>query len=170
MSSSRQAIGQGLVTLLQGIQNPSTNQALYSYVKLGSLFDPSAYTSGLWAEVLYFQGKSGPAGSGGNLVGWRIEDNPTWIINTGADYEADSTTAMNSILTAMDVLLPALHSHYQIPAPGNPTQPIASVYSMLEGESNDHGQPVKFPNGHIYFLWSTYVLTKQQYNVTLVNP
>lgn len=167
LTSNRKAIGQGLVQMLQGITNPSTGEPLYQFVKLGSLFDPSQYTAGLWAEVVYFQGKSGPAGSGGNLVGWRIEDDPIFLINTGYDYRTDSTAAMEAVLGAMDILLPALHSHYQIGAPGNPAQPIASVYSLLEGDQNDHGQPVRFPNGAIYYIWTTYALAKQQYNVQL---
>lgn len=169
MNSSRLAIAQGLVQMLEGITDPSTGQSLYQFVKLGNIFDPSGIP-GLWAEVLYLQGKSGPAGSGGNLVGWRIEDNPVFAITTGYDYETDSTAAMTAVLNAMDVLLPALHSHYQIGAPGNPTQPIATVYSLLSGDQNDRGQPVRFPQGKVYYLWTTYALVKQQYNVTIQSP
>lgn len=115
LNSSRLLIAQGLVALLQGVQNTNTSANLYLAVKLGSFFDPSPYSSGLCADVTFFSGKSGPAGSGGNLVGWRIEDNPVFAITTLADYEADSTAAMTNTLTAMDMLMPILHSHYQIP-------------------------------------------------------
>lgn len=169
MASMRLAIAEGIVAMLQGIQNPNTSQPLYQYVKLGHMSDPSQF-SGLWADVAYVQGKSGPAGSGGNLIGWRIEDNPIFAIQTGADYEADSTAAMTNVLTAMDILLPVIHSHYQIPAPGNPTQPIASVYSLLVEGPNDRALPLRYPNGKVYYIWATYITTKQQFNVNLVNP
>lgn len=167
MSSQRLDIGNGLVKMLQGVTNPSTSQPLYGYAKLGALFDPSPYTS--WCEVTFFQSQSGPAGSGGFQVGWRIEDNPVFKITSGWDYEADSTAAMTNMLTAMDILVPILHSHYQIPAPNNPSQPIASVYSLLENQV-ERAVPVRFPNGRIYLLWDTYAVVKQQYNVTLVSP
>jgi len=165
LDSMRLAIGQGIVSMLQGIQNPSTSQPLYQYVKLGSVFDPSPY-SGLWADVTFFQARSGPAGSGGSMIGWRVQDEPTFMITTGVQYDTDSTAAMESILTAMDVLMPMLHSHYQIPSPDNPAQPIASVYSLLEDQV-DKGRPVRYPNGKVYYLWFTYASVKQQYNVQL---
>lgn len=169
LNSSRLAIANGLVYLLTNVQNPNTSAALYQGVKLGSVFDPSSFT-GLWCEVVYASGKSGPAGSGGNLIGWRIEDNPIFAITTGCDYETDSTAAMTNILTAMDVLLPMLHSHYQVPNANSPSAAIASIYSLLEAPQNDRGQPVRYPNGKIYYLWTTYWVCKQQYNVQIVNP
>lgn len=165
MSSSRLLIAQGIVAMLQGIMNGSS--PLYGTVKLGALFDPSAVTS--WAEVTFFRAQSGPAGSGGNLVGWRIEDNPIFKVTSGWDYEADSTAATVNMLTAMDILAPVLHSHYQIPNPNSPTQAIASVYSLLEDQP-ERAMPVRFPNGRAYLLWETYCVAKQQYNVTLVSP
>lgn len=172
MSSNRLAIGQSLVSFLQGIQNPGTGQSLYRLVKLGAIFDPSAYTTGgaVCAEVVFNVGKSGPAGSGGNLIGWRIEDNPVFQITSMVDYEADSTAAMVSMLGVMDTLLPTIHSHYQLPSANNPLIPVSSLYSVLEADQNDHGQPIRFPNGHIYYLWSTFVVCKQQYNVQITNP
>jgi hypothetical protein len=167
--SSRKLIAQGLVAWLQTVQNTDTSTALYQYVKNGAIWDPSAYT-GLWAEVTYAHGKSGPAGSGGHDIGWRIQDKAVWSIGTGYRYDADSTTCMNSIYTAMDMLLPAIHSHYKIPNPNNPLQPIGSVYSVLVGDQNDKGQPVTFPNGYVYFMWNTYVTVMQQYGVDLVSP
>lgn len=167
MSSQRLDIANGLVKMLQGVQNPSTSQPLYGFAKLGALFDPSPYTS--WCEVTFFQSQSGPAGSGGAMVGWRIEDNPVFKITSGWDYEADSSAAMTNMLTTMDILVPILHSHYQIPAPNNPSQPIASVYSLLENQT-ERAVPVRFPNGRVYLLWETYAVAKQQFNVTLVTP
>lgn len=169
LNSSRLLIAQGLVAMLQGIQNTNTGQNLYLNAKLGSYFDPSPFSSGLCADVTFFQGKSGPAGSGGNLIGWRIEDNPVFAITTIADYEADSTAAMTNTLTAMDTLMPILHSHYQIPNPNSPTQAIASVYSLLEDQV-DRGRPLKYPNGHVYYVWTTFATCKQQYNVEIVSP
>lgn len=161
----RLIIARGVVAMLQGMQNVSN--PLYGYVKLGAVFDPSAYTS--WAEVTFLQAKSGPAGSGGNQVGWRIEDNPVFKITSGWPYEADSTAATENMLIAMDIVMPVLHSHYLIPSPNNPAQPIASVYSLLEDQV-ERGMPVRFPNGHVYLLWETYCTTKQQYSVTLSTP
>lgn len=170
LNSSRLVIAQGIVLMLQGVMNGSN--PLYgpgaSAVKLGAMFDPTPFTTG-WAEVTFHQARSGPVGSGGNMVGWRIEDNPIFRITSGWRYDTDSTAATTSMLTAMDILMPILHSHYQIPAPGNPTQPIASIYSLLEDQP-ERAMPVKFPNGDVYLLWETYCTAKQQYNVTIVNP
>lgn len=165
LNSSRQLIAQAIVAMLQGVQNGAN--PLYAYVKLGAVFDPSPYAS--WAEVTFLQAKSGPAGSGGNLIGWRIEDNPIFKITSGWPYAPDSTAAMNNMLAAMDILMPILHSHYQIPNPNSPTQAIASIYSLLEDQI-ERAMPVKFPNGQVYLLWDTYCTAKQQYNLSLVNP
>jgi hypothetical protein len=169
MASQRQLITRGLQTWLQGVIDPNTSATLYQYVKRGHILDPGTI-SGLWADVVYFQGKSGPAGSGGNMVGWRIEDNPIWVIETGYIYELDTTVAIDAVMNAADILLPAIHSHYLIPNPDNPSVQIGSVYSVLESEYNDRGMPLRYPNGHSYYVWSTYVTVKQQYNVTLVTP
>ncbi|MGH7748878.1 MAG: hypothetical protein ACREQ5_29565 [Candidatus Dormibacteria bacterium] len=169
LNSSRLLIAQGLVALLQGVQNTTTNQPLYQAVKLGSFFDPSPYASGLCADVTFSQAKSGPAGSGGNLIGWRIMDDPMFAITTIADYEADSTAAMQNTLTAMDTLMPILHSHYQIPNPNAPTQAIASIYSLLEDQV-ERGRPLRYPNGHVYYVWTTFALCRSQYNIELINP
>src|SRR5579875_2729229 len=126
-SSNRLAIGQGLQLLLQAIQNPTTGQPLYAGVQLGAYVGNSMATLPSWAEVTFYQGKSGPAGSGGSLIGWRIEDEVTFQITSGWDYELDSPTAMAAMLTAQDIVLPLLHSHVAIPSPANPAQPIASV-------------------------------------------
>lgn len=165
MASNRLTIGQGIVAFLQGVTNNAT--PLYQEVKLGAVFDPTPYTS--FAEVTFFQGKSGPAGAGGYSIGWRIEDNPIFKITSGWRYDTDSTAATTSMLTAMDVLLPTLHSHFTIPAPGNPSQAIASVYSLVE-DGVDRAVPVKFPNGYVYLLWETFVTAKQSYNVIIQNP
>lgn len=165
MNSSRLAIANGIVALFQSIPNGAN--ALYNYVKLGAVFDPSPYTA--WCEVTFLNAKSGPVGSGGNMVGWRIEDNPIFRITSGWDYEQDSTIAMQNMLTAMDIVMPLLHSHYQIPNPSNPTQAIASIYSLLEDQT-ERAMPMRFPNGRVYLLWETFCTTKQQYNVSLVNP
>jgi len=166
LNSSRLIVGQGLVSLLQGVQNGTV--PLYGYVKLGSIFDPTPYTA--WAEVTLMLAKSKPAGSGGNLVGWRIEDDPIWCITSGWDYEQDSTAAMINMLTAMDILVPILHSHYQIPNPNSPSQAIAAIYSLVEWDQNERARPVRFPNGKVYLLWDIFIGTRLQYNVSLINP
>lgn len=168
-NSSRLLIAQGLVTLLEGITNPNTSQPVYAYTKLGAVFDPSPYTS--WAEVVDPRGKVGHAGSGGNTIGWRVEDDIAFKITSGWLYEADSTAAMTNMLTAQDIVLPLFASHYQIPNPNAPTMAIASVYSLLEDQGQtDMSGPVRFPNGHVYLLFTFYALIKQQYNVVLQNP
>ena len=168
MNSSRLNIANGLVTLLSGITNPATSLPLYSTVVLGALFDPDPIPAP-WAQVAFYQGKSGPAGSGGNLIGWRIEDDVVLSITSGWEYETDSATAMTNMFTTMDILLPILHSHVVIPDPNNPTIGIASVYSVLT-ELPDRAVPVRIPNGHMCLLWHVFVLIKQQYNVTLTVP
>lgn len=168
MSSSRLAIGQALTALIAQIQNPDTSVALFQSVKLGAMFDPSAFTS--WCEVTHFQGKGGPAGSGGNLVGWRIEDEITFTVTAGVGpYETDSAAAQAAMLTVQDILLPSLRQHYQLPLSTDPTQPVASTYSMLI-EQIDRSHPARFPNGHVYLLWDVFVTVAQQYNVELVSP
>lgn len=166
--SSRLAIADALVALLQTIQNPSTNKALYQYVKLGNVYDPGAYTS--WCEVTHYQGKGGPAGSGGSQVGWRIEDDVTFIVTSAVGYyEADSTVAEQNMLAIQDILLPALRQHFQLPDANNPVNAVQSLYSMLV-EMPDKSHIMKFPNGHTYKLWNIFVTAQQAYNVQLINP
>ena len=168
MSSSRLAIANALVSLLAGITNPNTSQALYQEVKLGAVFDPSAFTS--WCEVIHMQGKGGPAGSGGNQIGWRIDEEVTFLITSGVGpYETDSTATQTNMLTIQDILLPTLHQHFQLPVAGNPTQAVQSVYSVLPTQQ-DRSRPMRFPNGHVYLLWDVPVVVKQQYGVALVQP
>jgi hypothetical protein len=166
MNSSRLLIGQGLQALIASVQNGAN--PLYGLVKLGAVFDPTPYTS--FAEITLATAKSKPAGSGGQQIGWRIEDDPLWCVASGWDYEADSTAAMTNMLTAMDILVPFLHTHYQIPNPNNPSIAIASLYHLTEWDRDERARPVRFPNGRVYLMWEIYLGTKQQYNVTIVNP
>lgn len=138
-------------------------------VKLGAVLDPTGLTS--WAEVVDPRGKVGHAGSGGNQIQWRVEDNIAYKITSGWDYETDTTAAMTAMLTAHDVVLPAIGSHYQLPNPNNSSVPIQSVYSVLLDQNQmDVSIPIRFPNGRVYILWTFWVLIKQQYQVTLVSP
>lgn len=162
----RKTIGQGLVTVLQGIVDPDTNQPIYGYTKLGAVFDPTAYATAGWAEVTFAQGKSKPYGSGGTGVGWRIEDAITFKITSGWQYDTDSTAATNNMLNAMDVVLPIMHSHVVIPSPTNPSLPIASVWK-LEEDQPERAVPVRFPDGKIWLLWEFSAIVRQQYNVVL---
>jgi hypothetical protein len=163
--SSRLAIADALVALLQTIQNPSTNEPLYQYVKLGAIYDPKAYTT--WSEVTHFQGKGGPAGSGGAQIGWRIDDALTLKVTSAIGwYEVDSTAAERSMFSLQDILLPALRAHFQLPDASNPVNAVQSMYSMLV-ESPDKSQILKLPNGHSYKFWDIYVTAKQGYNVEL---
>ncbi len=168
LTSNRLAIANGLVSLLQGIINPSTSQPLYGQVKLGAMFNPSNLTT--WAEVIHMQGKGGPVGSGGPQTGWRIDEEITYLITSGVGpYETDSTAAQTSMLTIQDILLPTLHQHFQLPVAGNPTIAIQSVYSVLPTQV-DRSRPVRFPDGHIWLLWDVPVIIKQQYNISFVAP
>lgn len=166
--SSRLAIGNALVALLAGIVNPNTNQALYGLVKLGAVFDPSNLSS--WCEVVHMQGKGTPAGSGGSMTGWRIDDEITYLITSAVGpYETDSTAAQTNLLTIQDIMLPTLHQHFLLPTSGNPSQAVQSVYSVLPIQT-DRSRPIRFPNGHFYLIWDVPVLIKQQYNIELVSP
>jgi hypothetical protein len=168
LTSNRLAIAQGLVSLLQGITNPNTSQPLYGAVKLGALFNPSNLST--WAEVIHMQGKGGPVGSGGPSVGWRIDEEITYLITSGVGpYETDSTASQMTMLTIQDILLPTLHQHFQLPVAGNPTIAIQSVYSVLPMQV-DRSRPVKFPDGHVWLLWDVPVIVKQQYSISLVQP
>ena len=167
LTSSRLLIAQGLQLFLAGVQNPNTSQALFGVSKLGTVLDPSGLAS--WVEVVDPRTKGGPAGSGGNQIGWRIDEAVTFQVMAGWPYESDTTAAMTAMLTAMDILVPILRSHYQIPNPNNPSIAVASGYSMLE-EAMDFGKPVRYPNGHVYLCWYVFPMVKQQYNVILTNP
>lgn len=168
LNSSRLAIGQALVALIQTIQNPNTSTALFQEVKLGAVFDPSPFTS--WCEVVHFQAQGGPAGSGGNMVGWRIDEKVTFAVTSGVGpYETDSTAAQVNMLTIQDILMPTLRQHFLLPQSTNPTLPVASVYSVLI-EQVDRSHPARFPNGHVYLLWDCFVTVSQQYNVSLIEP
>ena len=166
LNSNRLLIGQGLVALVQTVLNGAS--PLYGFVKLGNIFDPTAYTS--FAEITFVNAKSKPAGSGGYQIGWRIEDDPLWCIASGWDYEADSTAAMINMLTTMDILGPFLHTHYQVPNPNNTLLPIASLYHLTEWERDERSRPVKFPNGKVYLIWELFIGTHQQFNVIQTNP
>ncbi len=168
MSSNRLGIGQSLVALLAALTNPNTNAPLFGVVKLGAIFDPGNNTT--FAEVTHFQGRSQHAGSGGNTIGWRVEDSVLYDLTCGAGpYQLDSTAAQTNMLTIMDVVLPALHTHYQLPNASNPTIALQSVYSTLE-DSPDRSQPVRFPDGNVFLLWSQRIEVRQQYGVTLATP
>lgn len=168
-ASNRLAIAQGIVLLLQGITNPSTNQAVYSYCKLGAVVDPTPYAS--FVEVVDPRGKVGHAGSGGTQIGWRVQDEILFKVTSGWDYEADTTAAMVNMLTAQDIVIPTFASHVLIPSPANLSQAIASVFALYEDNGQtDQSQPVRFPNGKAYLLWTLWLLVKQQYNVIIQNP
>jgi hypothetical protein len=168
LTSGRLAIGQSLVAILQGIQNAAASADLYSLVQLGAVFNPS--NNALWCEVTHLQGQGKPAGSGGDMVGWRIDEETQWLLTSGiGPYETDSTTTQKNMLAAQDLVLPALHTHFQLPSASNPSIAIPSVYSVLPIQI-DRSRPAKFPNGHFYLLWSLPVIVKQQYNVELSIP
>lgn len=168
LNSSRLAIGNALVSLIAGFQNPATSLPLFQVVKLGALFDPSALTS--WCEVSHHDGKGGPAGSGGNLIGWRIDDAVTFSVTSGiGPYETNDSVAQANMLTVQDILLPTLRQHFLLPQSTAPTLAVQSAYSMLV-EQADQSRVAKFPNGHVYILWNIFVTVKQQYNVMLTQP
>jgi hypothetical protein len=165
--SSRLAIGQALVTLLAGIQN-SSNVNVYTLTQLGTVFETSNNVP--WCEVTFLSGQGKPAGSGGNLIGWRIEDETQWLLTSGfGPYEVDPVATHTAMLTAQDIVLPALHTHFQLPQSGNPALPVQSVYSVLPIQV-DRSRPVLFPGGHYYLLWSLPIIVKSQYNLGIVSP
>jgi hypothetical protein len=167
LNSSRLLIGQGLQALIASVMNGAN--PLFPLCKLGFVFDPTPYSS--FVEITFHQAKSAPAGSGGQQIGWRIEDGPLWLITGGWEYEADSDAAEINMLAAQDILVPFLHTHYQVPNPNNPSIAIASLYHLTEWEQTERARrPMNFPNGRAYRLWDIFIGTKQQYNVTIVNP
>jgi hypothetical protein len=167
VSSNRLAIGQSLQAFLATIQNPNTSQPLFALSKLGNVFDPTSVSS--FIEVTYVKGMSAPVGSGGNQIGWRIEETLIWLLTGGWEYETDSTAAMTNMLTAMDILVPTLHQHYQLPLSTNTSIAVSSMFSFLV-EPQDRARISRFPNGKVYLLHECYVTTKQQYGVDIVSP
>jgi len=169
LSSSREAIGNALVALLQGIQDPVTSQPIYALVKLGMIYDPQSTSA--WAAIWHWQGKTDYAGSGGNQIGWRADDEVMFVVTTGAGpYELDSTAAEQTKLHIMDIVPPTLRQHFQLPDASNPTNAIASVYSTLLNNVDKTEKPQKFADGHVYALWHLFVTVKQQFNIQLVQP
>lgn len=169
LDSSSLPIGEGLTLLFQNVTDPSTGLPVYGLAKLGAVLDPSDYTS--WVEVVDPRGRVGHAGSGGNQIGWRIQDDLAFKVTSGWIYETDTTAALKSLLRARDIIMPMMTSHYKIPNPDDPTQAIASVYSVLEDQGQtDMSVPIRFPNGHLYLLWTFWASIRQQYNITLVYP
>lgn len=167
MTSIRLAAAQSIVALLTAMTNPNTNQPLFSLTKLGAVFDVG--NNATWAEVTHYQGRSVHAGSGGNTIGWRIDDVTLFDITCGAGpYELDSSGAQTNMLTIMDVVLPALHSHYQLPNASNPTVALPFAYSTLTDQP-DKSVPVRI-GAHVWLLWSLKVEVKNQYSVQLSTP
>lgn len=165
--SSRLAIGQALVALLAGAKD-SNNSAIYQHTKLGAIWNPSTFTS--WCAVAHLQGQGKPEGGGGFQTGWRIDDEIQFIITSGfGPYELDSSTSQENMLAAMDSVLPLLHEHYLLPTSSNPSQAVQGVYSVLPTQT-DKSRPMKFPNGHVYLIWSFPIIVKQQYSVVLTAP
>lgn len=167
--SQRDAIANSLLYVLENIIDPSTSAAYYQLAKLGQIYDPA--TSVPFVQVTHFQGKSGPSGSGGNLIGWRIQDEITFLITSGfGPYENNDSTAQSDMLYAMDLVKPILHQHYQLPNASNPTNPLPSEFSF-EPWQVDRSIVAKWPtNGRFYLLWHLPVIVKQQYSVVLQTP
>lgn len=168
LNSSRLAIANALVSLLETFVVPNTSTAIFQYVKLGATFDPGASTA--WCDVAHFQGKGGPAGSGGAMAGWRIDDAVTFMLTVGVGpYETNDSTAQANMLAIHDIMLPGLHTHFTLPDSTNPTVAVQSAYSVLPIDI-DRSLPRRYPNGHVYLNWLVPVIVKQQYNVELVQP
>lgn len=168
LSSSSQAIANALVYVMQNIIDPNTSKAYYPLVKLGAVYDPG--TNVPFAQVTHYQGKSTPAGSGGPEVGWRIDDEITFLITSGfGPYQTDDSVAQSNMLYARDLVLPALHAHFQLPSASNPTIAVQSAYSVLPTQI-DRSAPLKWPNGQVFLLWHVPVIVKQQYDVILTQP
>lgn len=168
LSSNRLGIGNALVYVIENVIDPATNTPLFPLVKLGAVYDPGANTQ--WSQVTHYQGQQKPAGSGGAMIGWRRDDEVIFIITSGfGPYQTNDSTAQSDMLYAMDILLPALDTHFQLPNASNPVNAVPSVYSVLPIQT-DRSQPLKFPNGNAYLLWHLPVIVKQQFNVQLTQP
>lgn len=166
--SSRLPIANALVYILENVLDPATSAALFPLVKLGAVYDPSPNTQ--WVQVTHFQGQVKPAGSGGNQVGWRRDDEVIFMITSGfGPYQTNDSTAQHNMLYAQDILGPALDTHFQLPDASNPTNAVPSVYSVLPIQV-DRSQPRPFPNGNVYLLWFLPVIVRQQFNVLLTQP
>lgn len=166
--SQRQAIANSLVYVLENIIDPNTSLAYYQTVKLGAIYDPGAAVP--FVQVTHYQGKSGPYGSGGNLIGWRVQDEITFLITSGfGPYQTNDTITQNGMLYAMDLVKPILHSHYLLPDSSNPTNALGSEFSFLPIQQ-DRSIVTRWPNGQIYLLWHLPVIAMQQYSITQTIP
>ena len=166
--SYRDPMGQALVALLGTVIDPNTSQPLLSPIKYGAIFNPGAATQ--WGQVTHFDGDSHPAGSGGPQVGWRIDDAVTWLISCGfGPYETADSNAQHLMNAAVDLILPVLHQHFQMPQAGNPTLPVPGVYNVQFAK--DRSFPSRpYPNGHVYLLWHQPLIIKQQYSIIVATP
>lgn len=168
LNSSRLAIANALVYVMQNIIDPNTSAALYPLVKLGAVYDPGISIP--FAQITHYRGQGKPAGSGGSAIGWRIDDSVTFLITSGfGPYQTNDSTAQSNMLYAHDLVLPALHTHFLLPNASNPTNAVQSVYSVLPIEV-DISRPLKYPNGNVFLLWHVPVVVKQQYNILLQEP
>lgn len=168
LNSSRLPIGKALKYVLQNVLDPATNAALFPLVKLGAVYDPGANTQ--WVQLTHFQGQVKPAGSGGDQIGWKRDDEIIFMITSGfGPYQTDDSIAQENMLYAQDILGPALDTHFQLPDSTNPTNAVQSVYSVLPIQT-DRSMARTFPNGNVYLLWFLPVIVRQQFNILLTQP
>lgn len=169
MPSQRQAIANSLVYVLENIMDPNTSAAYYKLVKLGQVYDPGILLP--FVQVTHYQAISKPYGSGGIQVGWRRQQEITYLITSGfGPYENNDSTTQDDLLYAMDLVLPTLETHYLLPDPNNPTNPLQSEFSFLP-ILTDRSIVAKWPtNGRFYLLWHLPVIATQEYNITLTTP
>ena len=166
--SQRQAIANSLIYVLENIIDPATGLKYYQTTKVGAIYDPGANVP--FVQVTHYQGKSAPYGSGGNLIGWRRQQEITYLITSGfGPYQPASDVAQDAMLYGMDLVLPILESHYLLPNASSPSIALPSEFSFLP-TLTDRSIVARWPNGQTYLLWHLPVIAMQQYSIVQTVP
>jgi hypothetical protein len=130
-----------------------TGSLNYSFVKLGYVTDPTDVTT--YCAITFLDGTTKRKASG-----WRIEDRPRFMVESGFDM-TDGTAAEQALMTTRDVLLPIYFAQISLNAtPG--------VYLTLMDQP-DKAVMRPFPNGRIYRAHLFMVQAANEYNIAVSN-
>lgn len=148
------AIGQAIVTFLQGIQY--NNAALYALAKLGTITDATD-VGGVYASVTLQMGVTKRYTN----VGWKIDDSPVFLIESGIDQTSGDTSVIEQqLLDIRDLLVSTFTATVSL----NGTY---EVYDVTLYDAPDKAAFKVYPNGRIYRVHQLLVKAHQQFNVTV---
>lgn len=147
------AIGQAIATFLQGVQY--NNAPLYSIAKLGTVTDPTDVA--IYGAVTFQQGMTKRYTN----VGWKIDDTPGWLIESGIDQtNGDTSVIEEQLMDIRDLLIATFAASVSLNSTGQ-------VYDVTLYDVPDKAAFKVYPNGRIYRVHQLMVKAHQQFNVTL---